>query len=81
MPFSLWNSTEMPSGMWFATSVGMPMPRLTYQPSRSSCAMRRAMPFLSNMGQSKCKARSTSWLYTARAASRRFGSAVSFTSR
>ena len=29
MPFSLCSCTDTPSGMWFATSVGMPMPRLT----------------------------------------------------
>ena len=29
MPFSLCSWMEMPSGMWLATSVGMPMPRLT----------------------------------------------------
>ena len=29
MPFSLWSWIRMPGGMWFATSVGMPMPRLT----------------------------------------------------
>ncbi len=29
MPFSEWSWIDMPSGMWFATSVGMPMPRLT----------------------------------------------------
>ena len=29
MPFSECNWIDMPSGMWFATSVGMPMPRLT----------------------------------------------------
>ena len=29
IPFSDWSVTVMPSGMLFATSVGMPMPRLT----------------------------------------------------
>ena len=29
MPFSLCRTTSMPGGTWLATSVGMPMPRLT----------------------------------------------------
>ena len=29
IPFSLCSVTVMPAGMLFATSVGMPMPRLT----------------------------------------------------
>ena len=29
MPFSLCSVTVMPSGMLFATSVGMPMPKFT----------------------------------------------------
>src|SRR3972149_2565076 len=35
--------TVMPSGMKLATSVGMPMPRLTTMPSRSSRATLRAI--------------------------------------
>ena len=48
IPFSDWNSTSIPWGMKLATRVGIPMPRLTYQPLRSSWAMRRAIPFLSS---------------------------------
>jgi hypothetical protein len=29
MPFSLCSQTSMSAGTWLATSVGMPMPRLT----------------------------------------------------
>jgi acyl CoA:acetate/3-ketoacid CoA transferase beta subunit len=29
MPFSLCKTTSTPTGTWFATSVGMPMPRFT----------------------------------------------------
>src|SRR5690606_1306714 len=35
--------TSTPSGMWLATRVGRPMPRLTYMPSLSSCAARLAI--------------------------------------
>src|SRR3712207_6662985 len=42
MPFSLCRNTSVPGGRWLATSVGMPMPRLTYAPSWMSCATRRA---------------------------------------
>ena len=41
--FSDWKNTFVPCGTWLATSVGMPMPRFTSMPSRSSCAMRLAM--------------------------------------
>ena len=47
IPFSLCRVTLMPDGMWLATSVGMPMPRFTYQPSRNSRAIRFAIWFLS----------------------------------
>src|SRR4051812_25448154 len=42
MPFSDCRTMWVPAGMKFATSVGMPIPRLTYMPSRSSRAARRA---------------------------------------
>src|SRR5918993_894361 len=42
-PFSDWKKTCIPLGTKLATRVGMPMPRLTSIPSRSSCAMRLAM--------------------------------------
>src|SRR5690606_31450688 len=42
-PFSDCSQTSTPSGIWFATSVGRPMPRLTYMPSLSSCAARLAI--------------------------------------
>src|SRR5262247_2125212 len=40
MPFSLCSVIFMPAGMQLAMSVGSPMPRFTYWPSRSSCAAR-----------------------------------------
>src|SRR5215472_10225671 len=49
IPFSDWRITSMPGGMWLATSVGMPMPRLTVYPSRSSFTARRTMPSRSNI--------------------------------
>src|SRR5690606_9539409 len=42
-PFSDCSHTSTPSGMWLATRVGRPMPRLTYMPSLSSCAARLAI--------------------------------------
>src|SRR5262245_40327037 len=42
IPFSDCRTMCVPAGMKLATSVGMPMPRLTYIPSDSSCAARRA---------------------------------------
>src|SRR5512139_2350731 len=48
MPFSDWKTTSIPAGTRFATSVGIPMPRLTYIPSRSSCAARATIPSLSS---------------------------------
>ena len=42
-PFSEWKITSRSSGTWSATAVGMPMPRLTYQPSGMSCATRAAI--------------------------------------
>ena len=42
-PFSLCSMTFTPCGMKLATRVGMPIPRLTYMPSRSSCAARAAI--------------------------------------
>ena len=50
-PFSDWKYTCMPGGTNFETSVGMPMPRLTSMPSRSSCAIRLAMMVWASMGQ------------------------------
>src|SRR3954469_9712775 len=44
MPFSECTTTSRSAGMWSATSVGMPMPRLTYHPSGMSRASRAAMP-------------------------------------
>ncbi len=41
-PFSDCSTMSVPAGMKFATSVGMPMPRLTYIPSGSSRAARLA---------------------------------------
>ncbi len=35
-PFSDWSQTCIPSGMWLATRVGIPIPRFTTKPSRSS---------------------------------------------
>ena len=35
----IFSTTVTPSGTKFGTSVGRPMPRLTYSPSRSSCAV------------------------------------------
>src|SRR3954452_13024486 len=43
IPFSDWRITSIPLGMKFATSVGMPIPRFTYIPSRSSLAARAAI--------------------------------------
>src|SRR4030095_11213519 len=43
-PFSEWSTTSTPSGMKFATSAGIPMPRFTYSPSFSSRAARRTRP-------------------------------------
>src|SRR5688572_2247185 len=43
MPFSDWRMMFIPGGMKLATSVGMPIPRLTYIPSRSSRAVRAAI--------------------------------------
>src|SRR4051812_10540117 len=43
-PFSEWKITSRSGGTQSATPVGMPMPRLTNQPSGMSCAMRAAMP-------------------------------------
>src|SRR6266487_3492013 len=42
MPFSDCSTTCTPSGTWFGTRVGSPMPRLTYCPSHSSWATRAA---------------------------------------
>src|SRR5215475_63 len=42
-PFSKWKITSRPAGTWSATMVGMPMPRLTYQPSGMSVASRWAI--------------------------------------
>src|SRR5215203_6532959 len=42
-PFSDWKKTWIPRGTKLATSVGIPMPRLTSIPSRSSRAIRLAM--------------------------------------
>src|SRR4051812_3627772 len=42
-PFSDWKKTCMPAGRWFATAVGIPMPRLTSMPGLSSRAILRAM--------------------------------------
>src|SRR5512140_3399683 len=42
--------TSIPSGIQFETSVGIPIPRLTYIPSRSSLAARRMIPSLSSFG-------------------------------
>src|SRR5690348_491396 len=42
-PFSDWKNTLTSAGIWFATSVGMPMPRLTSIPGRNSRAMRFAI--------------------------------------
>src|SRR5947209_20475407 len=44
MPFSDWRTTSSSAGMWFAMSVGMPMPRLTVFPSAISLTARRTMP-------------------------------------
>src|SRR6478735_9424215 len=43
MPFSDCRITVMPGGRLLGTSVGMPMPRLTYEPSASSAAARAAI--------------------------------------
>ena len=37
-PFSEWKMTSRSIGTWSAIMVGMPMPRLTYQPSGISAA-------------------------------------------
>jgi hypothetical protein len=49
MPFSDWRITSIPAGMWFAISVGMPIPRLTVNPSRSSRTARRMIPSRSSI--------------------------------
>ena len=41
-PFSDCRTMSVPAGTKFATSVGIPIPRLTYIPSRSSRAARFA---------------------------------------
>src|SRR5262245_43789142 len=43
MPFSDCSTMSVPAGTKLATSVGMPIPRLTYIPSRSSRAARWAI--------------------------------------
>src|SRR5580765_541171 len=43
MPFSDCSTMFVPAGMKLATSVGMPIPRLTYMPSWSSRAARWAI--------------------------------------
>src|SRR5262252_343861 len=43
IPFSDCSTMCIPAGTKFATSVGMPMPRFTYMPSRSSRAARWAI--------------------------------------
>src|SRR5690348_9166016 len=47
-PFSAWKMTSRSDGTKSATSVGMPMPRLTSQPSGMSCAHHAAMPLRSS---------------------------------
>src|SRR5271165_6000222 len=49
-PFSDWKKTRIDGGTKFATSVGMPMPRFTSMPSRSSRAMRLAIRVCASMG-------------------------------
>src|SRR3954453_1427725 len=49
-PFSDWKKTWIPFGTKLATRVGMPMPRLTSMPSRSSRAMRWAMMVCGSIG-------------------------------
>src|SRR5882762_8340185 len=48
-PFSDWKKTWTPVGRWPATSVGMPIPRLTSMPERSSSAMRLAIMVWASM--------------------------------
>src|SRR6516225_291764 len=48
-PFSDWKKMCMPGGTKFATSVGMPIPRLTSMPSRNSSAIRRAISVWASM--------------------------------
>src|SRR5262245_48969363 len=48
-PFSDWKNMLNPAGTWFATRVGMPMPRLTSIPEWSSLAMRLAMMVCASM--------------------------------
>src|SRR5215471_10728965 len=48
-PFSDWKKTRIEGGTKFATSVGMPMPRFTSMPSRSSRAMRLAITVCGSM--------------------------------
>src|SRR5688572_26815952 len=43
MPFSACSVTVESGGRWSGMSVGRPMPRLTYSPSRSSSAARAAI--------------------------------------
>src|SRR4051794_9127470 len=45
----------MPSGKWFATMVGMPMPRFTSIPGFSSRAIRRAMMVCGSMPASRVR--------------------------
>src|SRR4051794_10475860 len=42
-PFSLCRKISRSFGRWFATSVGRPMPRFTYEPSEMSRATRAAI--------------------------------------
>src|SRR3954454_24504207 len=49
-PFSDWKKTWIPFGAKLATRVGMPIPRLTSMPSRSSRAMRWAMIVCGSIG-------------------------------
>src|SRR5262245_22719669 len=53
-PFSDWKNTVMPAGTKLATMVGMPMPRLTSMPDRSSCAIRLAMIVCASMLSPVC---------------------------
>src|ERR1700758_1621069 len=48
-PFSDWKKTWTDGGTKSATSVGMPMPRFTSMPSRSSRAMRLAITVCASM--------------------------------
>src|SRR6478735_6186994 len=53
-PFSDWKNTFTPCGTWFATNVGIPMPRLMSIPARSSWAMRFAMIVCASMVSRIC---------------------------